>query len=150
GWAELAMVGAAAPDNNRDRGFCGPSVGLQNARPEIGNRDPALHRLPQHHRRQLCPRNAMKATVHPSVALMLQNPRTRAAIVKALASRGRSGDTMLAHINPAEAALLKRAGGVGTVNPRTGLRQFYAAGTGGGPYGGPGGGGNEPGSDSGG
>ena len=42
-----------------------------------------------------------------------------------LASYGRNGDTMLAHINPQEAALLKSRGGVGTINPKTGLREFW-------------------------
>jgi len=45
-----------------------------------------------------------------------------------LASKGRYGDTMLAHINPQEAALLKSMGGAGTVNPQTGLREFYGLG----------------------
>jgi hypothetical protein len=44
---------------------------------------------------------------------------------KNLASKGRYGDTMLAHINPQEAALLKSMGGAGTINPQTGLREFY-------------------------
>jgi hypothetical protein len=42
-----------------------------------------------------------------------------------LASKGRYGDTMLAHINPQEAALLKARGGSGTINPQTGLREFF-------------------------
>ena len=46
---------------------------------------------------------------------------------KNLASKGRYGDTMLAHINPEEAALLKSMGGAGTVNPQTGLPEFYGA-----------------------
>lgn len=41
-----------------------------------------------------------------------------------LASLGRGGDTMLAHINPEEAALLKARGGSGTINPNTGLPEF--------------------------
>jgi hypothetical protein len=41
-----------------------------------------------------------------------------------LASYGRGGDTMLAHINPEEAALLKARGGSGTINPNTGLPEF--------------------------
>jgi len=45
-----------------------------------------------------------------------------------LASKGRYGDTMLAHINPQEAALLKSMGGAGTINPQTGLREFYGLG----------------------
>jgi hypothetical protein len=40
---------------------------------------------------------------------------------------GRNGDTMLAHITPREAAMLKAAGGSGTVNPRTGLPEFFGA-----------------------
>jgi len=44
---------------------------------------------------------------------------------KKLASKGRYGDTMLAHVNPQEAALLKSMGGAGTINPKTGLREFY-------------------------
>jgi hypothetical protein len=44
---------------------------------------------------------------------------------KNLASKGRYGDTMLAHINPEEAAMLKSMGGAGTINPQTGLPEFY-------------------------
>jgi hypothetical protein len=39
-------------------------------------------------------------------------------------SKGRDGDTILAHINPEEARLLKAAGGSGTINPATGLPEF--------------------------
>jgi len=52
---------------------------------------------------------------------------------------GRNGDTLLAHINPREAAMLKKMGGSGTINPRTGLLQFDDEGDGGdygGDYGG--------------
>jgi hypothetical protein len=45
-----------------------------------------------------------------------------------LASQGRYGDTMLAHITPEEAALLKARGGAGTINPQTGLPEFYGLG----------------------
>lgn len=38
--------------------------------------------------------------------------------------QGRRGDTMLAHINPLEAVMLKRMGGSGTINPKTGLPEF--------------------------
>jgi len=41
-----------------------------------------------------------------------------------LASKGRGGDSMLAHITPEEAAMLKRRGGSGTINPNTGLPEF--------------------------
>jgi hypothetical protein len=37
---------------------------------------------------------------------------------------GRDGDTLVAHINPREAAMLKAMGGRGTVNPKTGLLEF--------------------------
>ena len=46
-------------------------------------------------------------------------------IAQALASYGRNGDTMLAHITPAEARMLKKRGGSGTVNPVTGLPEFF-------------------------
>lgn len=46
-------------------------------------------------------------------------------IAKALASYGRNGDTMLAHITPAEARMLRRRGGAGTINPNTGLPEFF-------------------------
>ncbi len=41
------------------------------------------------------------------------------------AAAGRNGDTLLAHITPKEAAMLKRKGGAGTRNPRTGLLEFW-------------------------
>ena len=41
-----------------------------------------------------------------------------------LASLGRGNDTMLAHINPQEARMLKRHGGMGTINPKTGLPEY--------------------------
>jgi hypothetical protein len=42
-----------------------------------------------------------------------------------VASRGRYGDTMLAHVNPREVQMLRESGGAGTVNPDTGLYEFY-------------------------
>ena len=41
-----------------------------------------------------------------------------------LRKKGRGRDTMLAHITPEEAALLKARGGRGTINPDTGLPEF--------------------------
>ena len=38
---------------------------------------------------------------------------------------GRGPDTMLAHITPKEAALLRARGGAGTTNPMTGLPEFF-------------------------
>lgn len=46
-------------------------------------------------------------------------------IAKKLEAKGRKGDTILAHINPKEAAMLKRAGGSGSKNPKTGLLEFW-------------------------
>lgn len=47
-----------------------------------------------------------------------------------LASLGRDGDNIVAHINPEEAEMLKRAGGRGTINPATGLPEFATTGKG--------------------
>jgi len=47
------------------------------------------------------------------------------SIAKMLANKGRGGDTILAHITPKEVKILKAAGGAGTVNPDTGLMEFY-------------------------
>jgi hypothetical protein len=41
-----------------------------------------------------------------------------------VASQGRNGDTMLAHITPEEARFLRARGGSGTINPQTGLPEF--------------------------
>ena len=46
-----------------------------------------------------------------------------------LASYGREGDTVLAHINPFEAKLLRAVGGSGTINPVTGLREYKGGGS---------------------
>jgi hypothetical protein len=48
-----------------------------------------------------------------------------ADVAKYLASQGRNGDSILAHITPAEARLLKAMGGSGTINPQTGLPEFF-------------------------
>jgi len=46
------------------------------------------------------------------------------AIAALLQSKGRGKDTVLAHITPKEAALLKKRGGRGSTNPDTGLLEF--------------------------
>jgi hypothetical protein len=60
-------------------------------------------------------------------------------LAKKVRAQGRGRDTVLAHITPAEAKLLKARGGRGSVNPKTGLPEFeddfYDFG-GGGDYGG--------------
>lgn len=45
-----------------------------------------------------------------------------------LAKAGRNGDTMLAHLSPKSAATLKRMGGSGTINPKTGLPEYFLGG----------------------
>lgn len=46
------------------------------------------------------------------------------AAARRVQAAGRDGDTVLAHITPAEAALLKSRGGAGTTNPKTGLPEY--------------------------
>lgn len=46
-------------------------------------------------------------------------------MAEALRRMGRRGDTMLAHITPEEADMLAEMGGAGTINPDTGLPEFY-------------------------
>ena len=47
------------------------------------------------------------------------------ALAQVIQSKGRGPDTILAHITPKEAEKLKRDGGAGTINPDTGLPEFY-------------------------
>ena len=51
-------------------------------------------------------------------------------IAQKLQSYGRNGDTMLAHITPEEAKVLSLLGGSGTINPDTGLPEFFFGGGG--------------------
>ena len=46
------------------------------------------------------------------------------ALAELIRSQGRGRDTILAHITPQEAALLKKRGGSGSMNPSTGLPEF--------------------------
>lgn len=48
-----------------------------------------------------------------------------ADVASYMASQGRNGDTMLAHITPGEAKMLRAQGGSGTINPATGLPEFF-------------------------
>jgi len=48
------------------------------------------------------------------------------ALAQVLQSKGRKGDTILAHINPKEMMKLAQEGGSGTINPDTGLPEFYS------------------------
>jgi len=51
-----------------------------------------------------------------------------AEAARIVANAGRNGDTMLAHITPQEAKLLRSRGGSGTINPATGLPEFFLKG----------------------
>lgn len=62
---------------------------------------------------------------------------------------GRGGDSELAHVNPEEKAMLREAGGSGTVNPATGLPEFFGGRAGGVGKEGVGGGFDGPGRESG-
>ena len=42
-----------------------------------------------------------------------------------LSEKGRHGDTEVVHVNPQEVEMLKKMGGSGTINPETGLREFF-------------------------
>jgi len=55
----------------------------------------------------------------------LNSTSNLAMIAKMLERKGRANDTILAHITQKEAEMLKGMGGAGTVNPETGLLEFY-------------------------
>tara|TARA_Y100001938_G_scaffold88509_1_gene121327 strand:- start:1652 stop:2464 length:813 start_codon:yes stop_codon:yes gene_type:complete len=46
-------------------------------------------------------------------------------VLKKVAAKGRMGDTELAHITKEEAAMLKKMGGSGTINPYTGQPEYF-------------------------
>jgi hypothetical protein len=50
------------------------------------------------------------------------------ALAQELPKYGRHGDSIVAHINPEEAGILKALGGSGTINPHTGLPEFFKIG----------------------
>jgi len=53
------------------------------------------------------------------------NPESLKGMASLLQQYGRNGDTMLAHINPKEAMPLDRVSGGGSMNPMTGMPEFY-------------------------
>ena len=53
------------------------------------------------------------------------NPESLKGMASLLRQYGRNGDTMLAHINPREAMLLDRVSGGGSMNPMTGMPEFF-------------------------
>ena len=46
-------------------------------------------------------------------------------VASGIAQLGRKGDSQLAHLTMSEARMLRRKGGSGTINPRTGLREYF-------------------------
>ena len=50
---------------------------------------------------------------------------------KEISAKGVKGDTELAHINTFESRILRMFGGSGTINPETGLKQYFGGGGGG-------------------
>ena len=59
-----------------------------------------------------------------TLAKLLQAEMTLPEMARKLAAAGRGKDSILAHINPKEAALLKNQGGRGEPNPETGIIEF--------------------------
>ena len=59
-----------------------------------------------------------------TLAKLLQVDMDLPSMAKRLAAAGRGKDSILAHINPKEAALLRKHGGKGTPNPNTGIMEF--------------------------
>ena len=64
-----------------------------------------------------------------TLAKLLQVDMSLPDMAKRLAAAGRGKDSILAHINPKEMALLKKHGGSGKVNPSTGVMEFDDGGT---------------------
>lgn len=74
---------------------------------------------------------AMLAAFYGLRERLESNEYKRGGLAKAarkLQKAGRGGDTMLAHINPREAEILRRMGGDGTINPTTGLVEYKSVG----------------------
>ena len=66
-----------------------------------------------------------------TLAKLLQVDMGLPDMAKRLAAAGRGKDSILAHINPKEMALLKKHGGSGKINPKTGIIEFDDGDTGG-------------------
>jgi hypothetical protein len=65
------------------------------------------------------------AKILEALRLNVMGDLTLPALAQVIQSKGRGPDTILAHITPKEAERLKRDGGAGTINPDTGLPEFY-------------------------
>ena len=58
------------------------------------------------------------------IASILKADMSLPFLAQEIRKKGRGKDTMLAHITPREARMLKEAGGSGTINPDTGLPEY--------------------------
>ncbi len=68
---------------------------------------------------------AMSADGYARGGRVEENGAPLASLADRIQGEGRHGDTLLAHINPVEAMILKSLGGSGTLNPRTGLPEYF-------------------------
>lgn len=59
-----------------------------------------------------------------SLATALRTDMSLPKAAQKVKKAGRGKDTLLAHINPREAAVLKKLGGSGKINPKTGIMEF--------------------------
>jgi hypothetical protein len=68
----------------------------------------------------------LNANLSPTPAAFAQGGEVKMSpVASGIAQLGRKGDTQLAHITMAESRMLRRAGGSGTINPKTGLREYF-------------------------
>lgn len=68
--------------------------------------------------------DAMSKVQGPPTSELGPRQAFRKGGIAELKAQGRYGDTTLAHLSPRSAAILKQNGGSGTINPRTGLREY--------------------------
>ena len=67
---------------------------------------------------------ALLLAINEVMSHLSQSQQFKRGGLAQVAKQGRGGDTMLAHINSAEAEALRRMGGSGTINPNTGIHEF--------------------------
>ena len=69
--------------------------------------------------------SAIREIVTASMATPQQPAGFARGGIAQITGNGRFGDNMLAHISPQQAAILRSRGGSGTINPYTGLREYF-------------------------
>jgi len=65
------------------------------------------------------------AQMQPPIGMAQGGIANLPQMAQKLQDAGRYGDTVLAHVNPQEMAMLRARGGSGTINPKTGLHEFF-------------------------